>query len=128
MNGVTVIAEHTVKNVSGDYYLLLIFCGLFAIELGALTICAIREMIDDHRNGGPVCADVILAIIFVCSCLFFSFGFVAFATEIAKGGTHTEYTITLDESASYLEFTEKYEVLSEEDGVYRVREKSDDNI
>lgn len=128
MNGVTVIAEHTVKNASGDYYLFLIFCGLFAIAFAALTIWGIREMIDDHRNGGPVCTDVIFAIIFVCSCLFFSFGFVAFSTEIVKGGTHTEYTVTLDESASYLEFTEKYEVLSEEDGVYRVREKNDDNI
>lgn len=128
MNGVTVIAEHTVKNASGDYYLFLIFCGLFAIAFAALTIWGIREMIDDHRNGGSVCADVIIAIISTCSCLFFCFGFVAFAAEIAKGGTHTEYTVTLDESASYLEITEKYEVLSEEDGVYRVREKNDDNI
>ena len=39
--------------------------------------------------------------------------------------SHTEYTVTIGDTVSYNEFTKNYEVISEDDGVYRVKLKED---
>ena len=36
---------------------------------------------------------------------------------------HIEYTVIIGDNCKYKEFVEKYEIISEEDGIYRIKEK-----
>lgn len=114
MKGVTVIAERVVPDYVGWLVLAVLFGAVALLPLGALIW---RPKVGDGNLGWP---EVIFASLIVLICVG---SCVISAKRYADRPTHTEYTVKLDESASYLEFTERYEVLSEEDGVYRVREK-----
>ena len=126
MNGVTVIAERVVPDYVGWLVLAVLFGAVALLPLG-VVIWWLKGCFDTLMWGGPwACYRshdwpvVIFASLLVLICVGLC---VISAKRYADRPTHTEYTVKLDESASYLEFTERYEVLSEEDGIYRVREK-----
>lgn len=109
MDGVTILTEHTVSNLTAS--------GIFFTIL--LTALALMLLCLAHDGGG---------------CLFWTIGtatiIVAFLSWCAVwyGATtsHTEYTVTIDDTVSYNEFTKTYEIVSEEDGIYRVKLKEAD--
>ena len=116
MTGVTVIAEHTVKN--SDKAGALLTCVIAAFVVIA-SVCIVAISIQDYKKVGG-CGNIIFACFFSAIAIL-DFLLCSFAIkDLFDNSTHTEYTVILDESASYLEFKEKYKVLSEEDGVYRV--------
>lgn len=41
--------------------------------------------------------------------------------------TETHYTVTISDEVGYNEFTEKYDIITENDGVYIIKEKKDVN-
>ena len=108
MDGVTILTEHTASNLTASD-------TFFTILITALAFMILYLA---HNGGG---------------CLFWTIGIVtvivAFLSWCAAwyGATtsHTEYTVTIGDTVSYNEFTKNYEVISEDDGVYRVKLKED---
>lgn len=120
MKGVTVVAEHVVKNGGESGWLAVAFLAGFGtiLLLGMLGFF----LKDCHESYFDI-FDWGVALSALLAILCFGFMCAGAAKNFADDSTHMEYTVKLDERASYLEFTERYEVLEEEDGVYRVRER-----
>ena len=109
MDGVTILTEYTVSNLTASDI-------FFAI---LLTVLALMLLYLAHEVGG--CLLWIIGIVTVI---------VAFLSwcAVLYGATtsHTEYTVTIDDTVSYNEFTKTYDIVSEKDGVYRVKLKEAD--
>ena len=120
MKGVTIIAEHVVKNGGdGAWLAVALFAGFGVLLLSVMFGLFLKEC----RNSYVDPYDWVVVLIVPLAILCFGFMCAGAAKNFSDDSTHMEYTVKLDESASYLEFTERYEVLKEEDGVYRVRER-----
>ncbi len=109
MDGVTILAEHTVSNFS---------VGAVAIA-AAFTIFGALLLWTAHIDDGFI--SWFFGVALVIDAFFFWIIVCCSATT-----SYTEYTVTIDDSASYNEFTKTYEVVSEEDGIYRVKLKEAD--
>ena len=112
MNGVTILEEHLCRVLSlGAFIGTTVFCllmccaGIFIIW----RICDKESMKKTNTIG-----TVVLCIVFI----------VFVAVQLSSyNDTHMEYTINVDDSASFNQVYDKYEVLSESDNIYRVKEK-----
>lgn len=124
MEGLHIIAEHMVTKGN------LNFLSLTIISLIACIMAAIpfAQLIRELRSCGAKSYDLDDWI------YLFAFGFGALACALVvvfslynvfNHGTRVEYTAIIDENIDYGEFAQKYDILSEEDGVYRIREKED---
>ena len=120
MKGVTIIAEHVVKNGGdGAWLVVSLLAGIGVLLLLGMFGLFLKEC----RNSYFDHSDWAIVLIVPLAVLCFGFMCAGAAKNFADDSTHMEYTVKLDERASYLEFTERYEVLEEEDGAYRVRER-----
>ncbi len=120
MKGVTIIAEHVVKNGGdGAWLARALFAGFGVLLLLGMFGLFLKDCHDSYFD----IYDWGVVLIALLAILCFGFMCAGAAKNFADDSTHMEYTVKLDERASYLEFTERYEVLEEEDGVCRVRER-----
>ena len=118
MNGVTILEEHLCRLLSlGAFIGTTVFCLLMCCT-GILIIQWIYKK-DKSCNKESIkysstAATVIICIVFV--------GFIILQL-LSYNDTHIEYTIKVDDSASFNQVYDKYEILSESDNIYRVKEK-----
>jgi hypothetical protein len=109
MEGVTILSTGTA--ILGISWLAAILLSLFMFAI----IYIINPCEDDGigwRIGCAIFASILSFIVLAVSSVD--------TTEV------TEYKVTIDDSVSYIEFTEKYEVINQEGEIYTVREKTGD--
>lgn len=116
MNGITIIEEHLCRVVE---FPTLIGIGIIItlLFIGALLmyrfICKYNVTDKKDKNIAIVCS-VLLVIMYV----------VFWVVQINHyNNTHTEYTVTVDDSVSFNDFHAKYEIVSVNGDEYRVMEK-----
>lgn len=110
MEGITLLNTYTENN--------LVFCIVFSI-LG-LILCGaciwlLLDAICDHHAGRIIISIILLLI---------SIGITAFSLyEGLSNPTSAYYQVMLDDSVSYSEFTEHYEVIKQEGKIFTIQEK-----
>lgn len=119
MDGVTIIAEHVVEDYGAECSVSAVCCGAGALVMLVFLIRWVKDCLDIGFSYQDVAVTAVISLMFLACCYLC----VVFARQAVDDSTHVEYTVTLDESVNYLEFAERYEVLEDEDGIYRVREK-----
>lgn len=132
MSGLHIITEHIVNNGNKINIIPAIFFFFVALTmiLGVVAVVmlafeCIKEKSKDIDDILMSFCLILMGFLLVIVCIVFArLGFEFFECAFDKT-THIEYTATIDEELNYIEFTEKYEILSEADGVYRIREKED---
>lgn len=132
MSGLHIITEHIVNNGNKTDIIpaIFFFFVAFTMILGvvAVSIIAFEWLIDKNKDIDDILVSICLILMgfaLIIMCVFFvRIGLEFFECALDKT-THMEYTVTIDEELNYLEFTERYEILSEENEIYRIREKED---
>jgi Ca2+/H+ antiporter len=116
MNGITIVEEHLCRVVELSA---LIGIGIFMTILcgGALLLYRLT-----YKN---LCVDKkSKSVVIVCSILLVIMYVVFWVFQINNyNKTHIEYTVTIDDSVSFNDFHEKYEIVSVNGNEYRVVEK-----
>ena len=110
MEGVTILNVITITVTTWGWSWLGFFLGLAGIALIALPI-----IID--KGDGPF---ITLGTIVGTLIIFISIMVFCNATELPP---ITQYQVFVDESASFLEFNEKYEIIKQEGLIYTVQER-----
>lgn len=116
MNGITIIEEHLCRVVELP---VLIGIGIFMTILfsGALLLYrfAYKHFCVDKKSK---------SVVIICSTLLVVMYVVFWVFQINNyNKTHIEYTVTIDDSVSFNDFHEKYEIVSVNENEYRVVEK-----
>ena len=112
MNGITIIEEHLCRQTS---LATVIAVGIVIALAIAATIFIFRQQ---HKYVKPCYHELIFV---VCILVVFITGFCVLLKEYRD--THIEYTVTVDDSVSFNDFHEKYEIVSVDGNEYRVKEK-----
>ena len=108
MEGVTILSTGTAMlGISWGWAIIL---ALFVF----VVMYAISPFDDDDFNWRIGFATFVSVLTFVILAIF-----AVDTTEVA------EYKVTIDDSVSYVEFMEKYEVIDQEGEIYTVRERTD---
>lgn len=114
MNGVTVIEEILCHEVS--------LAPTIAIIIFMSCICLFELLLYRHMYKNTSSAGVKKCII-VCSCLMVAVLIFSWGMSISNYlETHFEYIVEVTDEASYLEFIEKYTVISRDGNQFRVLE------
>ena len=116
MNGITIIEEHFCRQISLQG---LIISGILItlMFIGLLFCCWLMWKICIRTKGEKI-ACLICAISIIVACVvFWRFQINTYNT------THMEYTVTIDDTVSFHEFYERYEIISENNGEYRIKER-----
>ena len=116
MNGITIIEEHLCRALELPA---LIFFGIFVTLLigGVLSLYMTMYKTTAVSKSSKI-------ILIVCSIILIIMYAVFWVVQVNRyNNTHTEYTITIDDSVSFNDFNEKYEVISINGNEYRVVEK-----
>lgn len=114
MNGITIIEEHLCRVVElssliGIGIFMTILCG----GILAFYHWAIKHCDNSTKKAARVCS-IFIIIIYI----------IIVAIQInGYNETHMEYTVTVDDSVSFNDFHEKYEIISVDGEEYRVKEK-----
>ncbi len=124
MEGLTIISASEVANANWFLAFIGVFGLLFSM-FGLITIAYVDYLM--IKKSIPFCLRmdwwwVLITIMTVALAIVSSY-----AIQITLNpSTHIEYTVQLDKDLRYLDFTQKYEVLSEEEnGLYIIREKEE---
>lgn len=119
MDGVTILEEISYRGYTLD--LAIAFTIIVIIVLGRL----IYLFIDLFGTPGPLFAKSFLVISMVVTIVFC----VTVMTIVfdAYNTVYTKYKVTIDDSVSFKEFTNRYEVISLDGDIYTVREMESDN-
>lgn len=113
MNGVTILEEHLCRALSLEAFIsTTVFCLLMCCA-GIFIIWRVCDK-DSIKKTNTIGSTVVFCIVLV--------GFVVLQL-FAYNDTRIEYTIKVDDSASFNQVYDKYEILSESDNIYRVKEK-----
>lgn len=114
MNGVTVIEEILCHEVSLATTIAII---IFMSCLCAFGLCMYRWMYKSTSSSG------VRKTIIVCSFLMIGVLIFAWVMSISRYlETHMEYIVEVTDEASYLEFIDKYMVISRDGNQFRVLE------
>jgi Ca2+/H+ antiporter len=114
MNGITIIEEHLCRVVELRS---LIGIGIFMTLMCGAIIAFYRWASKNCDNSSKKAARV-------CSILIIILYVITLAVQIYNyNRTHMEYTVTVDDSVSFNDFHEKYEIVSVDRNEYRVKEK-----
>ena len=116
MNGITIIEEHLCRVVELP---LLICVGIFITLLFLAVLAMYRYMykISTESKDTKItafCCSVALIILYI---VFWTFQIHNY------NKTHMEYTVIVNDSVSFNDFHEKYEIISIDGNEYRVKEK-----
>ena len=112
MQGVTILNEYVVNNAPWGFLPLVAGIAIAAVCLVYAISCYI-----DHE-GGLGTMFMLLALI---SCVFIGAG-----TRILSVPAETHYQVIVDDSVSFAEFTNKYEILDKDGQIYVVVERNID--
>ena len=107
MEGVTILA-------TGTAMLGISWGGAIVLALIAFVIMYAFDPLDDDFGWRIGFATFMSILSFIILALF-----AVDTTEV------TEYKVTIDDSVSYVEFMEKYEVIDQEGEIYTVRERTE---
>ena len=116
MDGITIVAEHLCRVIEWGE---LIGFGIF------ITLLCIGGLLF-YRWGYKHCKSnkANKITIFICSIILVIINICFWIVQINKyNTTHIEYTIIVDDSVSFNDFYEKYEIISINEDRYRVIEK-----
>ena len=93
-------------------------CIFYSVVLSAISIFLIVGIIMQIKEKDPL--SVILLI-----CLFMVFGgLTGFAiTETVEEANTTYYKVTIDDSVSFNQFNERYEIYEQDGAIYTIYEK-----
>ena len=114
MNGITIIEEHLcrateLQSLIGIGIFMTILCG----GILAFYYWAIKHCDNNTKKAGQICS-ILISILYI----------ITWAVQIdSYNKTHMEYTVTVDDSVSFNDFHEKYEIISVDGNEYRVKEK-----
>ena len=116
MNGITIIEEHLCRTVD----LPALIGIIFIITLMYGCVIALYSFIYKTNTTGSN----IRKFVFVCSIII-SILYAAVLVVQVRGynETHMEYTVIADDTVSFNDFMEKYEIISIDGIEYRVKEK-----
>lgn len=109
MDGVTILAENAVYELS-KIQLMIIF-GLFVLSV----LCLISTTVPRH-------CDSVIWLTIVSIAMLFAAVVCAIVME-PKTFVEYEYKVTVDETVSFNEFREQYEVIAQEGQIYTVVER-----
>lgn len=116
MKGVTIIEEHLCRVVGLPE---LIGGGLFVTAL-FIGVLLLYRFIYKHGDKS------IKPVTWLCSTAIVIIYLVFWAVMIPKyNSTHYEYTVEVDDSVSFNEFFDKYEIVSTDGNRYRVKDIND---
>lgn len=116
MNGITIIEEHFCRQVSLQE-LIVLGCLITLLCVGALFVYWFVWKNSVKTKGLKIC-------ILTCSMLIVVTCIASWCFQInAYNTTHMEYTVTIDDTVGFNEFHEKYEIVSENDDEYRIKER-----
>lgn len=116
MNGITIIEEHLCRQMSLPA-LILGGCVITLMCIAFLFLCwFLWKTLSDTKIEKILCLlwstlIIVMCIVFWCSCI------------NTYNTTHIEYTVTIDDTVSFHEFYERYEIISENNGEYRIKER-----
>lgn len=116
MDGVTVVQEHFCREVELNG---LITDGVLITLLFIMFVGGLILLYKSNKEDKPL---KLLSVIF--SIMLSLFYIVFWSMQINNyNTTHMEYTVVIDESVTFNDFYEKYEILSVNSNEYRVIEK-----
>lgn len=117
MNGITIINTTDIYKYVGFATYSMLFCaiGIFVLILTIFMIISEsnRAAITTFVTG------ILLCVVGLCMGLY--------RDNHANTFDYTEYDILIDDSISYNEFVDKYEVLDKDGNIYTVRERTQSN-
>ena len=112
MGGITILEEHLCRHTS--------LATVIAVGMTmALAIAAIIFIFKQQHKYSKQCYHELMFM--ACILVIFITGFCVLLKEYRD--THIEYTITVDDTVSFNDFMEKYEIISIDGIEYRVKEK-----
>lgn len=108
MEGVTILSAATVA-------LGLSWGVVFFVAFGAgLLACLLMTLQEEDGISTAIISVIVAIVIFILGAFLIGVD----TTEV------TEYKVIIDDSVSYVEFMEKYEVIDQEGEIYTVRERT----
>ena len=111
LNGVEILSQEVIPIMKSHYG-----WGIFVvILLVAMFVYAIATLLFDDTIGS------ILALFVVLIGIYMNY------TTKDKVGEYIQYKVTISDNVNFVEFTERYEVLEQDDKIYTIRER-DENI
>ena len=110
MEGITLLNTYTENNLA-----FCLFFGILGLVCSGICIWLLVQAIIE-KTEGTIVAFIILVLI-TASIVIFSF------YKGLSDPTSTYYQVTIDDSVSYSEFTEKYEVIKQEGKIFTIEEK-----
>lgn len=111
MEGVTILSQDTTLIANGFSPLYIIFISMFIIGLGLM----ITSIINDWGVAVVLSSFIVLIISAVMLIL----------TPIITAVEVDTYKVIIDDSVSFTEFTNKYEIKDQEGKIFTVYERSD---
>lgn len=116
MNGVTIIAEHFCRDI--DLNSLILTSIIFSIAVVAVLVIyryAYKKSLEDNSTKNIIIFSSILVVV-----VYIFFWYIMINDYIT---THMEYTVTIDDTATFNDVYSKYEIISVNGNEYRVIEK-----
>lgn len=111
MEGITILTTEIVSLGIPFWAAPLIGCALFVVVL--LIMLATFHELDAEDFGFGAIIGILTTILFIM-------------ISIATYKEETHYSMTIDETVSFVEFNKQYEVVDQKGEIYIVREKEDD--
>lgn len=118
MDGVTILSEMSVR---GEALGFVVAWWLLTI---ACIVCGIWDNVEQwpYSGWGTRITSIICALIFGSFILMIGVGLC-----VEYNTFHTEYEVTIDDSVGFNEFTDRYEIVSQDSDVYTVIERDQSN-
>lgn len=118
MAGVNILAEDTImiSQYSFAWNGWTIFCYIMAMCFVIFTIALIAD-----RDITCILTSVFAIFLFILGTG------IANITGEEKVYDHSEYLVTIDETVSFSEFNQKYEVIEQKGELYRIKERVEDD-
>ena len=111
LNGVEILSQEVIPVMKSHYG-----WGIFAVTLLVMTLVyALVSLFIDDMIG------LILALFVVLIGIYMD------CTTKDKVDEYIQYKVTISDDVNFVEFTERYEILGQDDKIYTIREK-DKNI
>lgn len=116
MNGITIIEEHLCRQINLQG-LIISGCLITLTCIVFLFLCWFMWKICIKTKTAKILCLICSMLIVVMCIVFWRFQINTYNI------THMEYTVTIDNTVSFHEFYERYEIISENNGEYRIKER-----
>ena len=109
LQGVEILSQEVIGTVKNNYSILIIGV-IVSILLGILFYYFINS--------------------YICQLILYSGVFISFILMLVfpiHTGEYTQYKVTISDEVNFVEFTEKYEIINQDEKIYTIKER-DENI